>query len=428
MIKNRKNKIIGGLAIFYGLSLLNSMFPFVRFSFPWLNHLFELFVVLIPVVLFIIGVLFYRKWIRIVLVVVLAPFVIFSIFLSVFGWWNFFRLIDPQVGPTIFGPNIHCIQEISGKYSLIRLYQEKNESGDQKILLRQEKTLVPGIVMVKDLYSEWVSQVPRVYVTSSQGLQLNGVYFHIKRYLYIGGPDFFEMPVINGLLTDNVVLQAIYHGVANDKGVKWDRIKDQALWRDWAGWEGDNKLAQFESSVLLKECQEIKEQWTCFVLTQSKPIEWIKRGWGCHTCSVILGGAVLVQNHDGWQFVIKQPFIDDVGLNGTEPEITPVFIGHDQIGFWLNTQDIHMGYTISFLSLVTIINSNFELVFAIDTYEDNKGICDNPDFAPCYQYKSDVSLIPDRTKQLDDIKVVRHGTMLSEDYKTVISADKVSRY
>jgi len=175
--KDPARNLILLLGIFI-LSILNWMFPVIRFSSHLLNEVFFLMICIIPTLLIINGFIFKRISIKILNLVL---FILPSIFFLLLG------LIT--IG---MDASLEKIDNIDMKYSNVSIYRTNGgATTDFGIVVRQEKNIFPGIILVKNLYSEYhmvdasyqVIDPNTIFITIT-GQQIDKKYFSLNRFVY----------------------------------------------------------------------------------------------------------------------------------------------------------------------------------------------------------------------------------------------------
>ncbi|MGF7397821.1 DUF5412 family protein [Thermoanaerobacterium thermosaccharolyticum] len=175
-----KNKYIVhvGLLIIYTLWALNYFYPVIRFQFSIFNQIFSLSVQLIPLVLLINGFRFKHIFVKIMNSVI-------SIIFSLIGALVAFIIL---IGIFTVNPNeaFMLIQKVQINSNFIVVYRTNGgATTDYGIVVRQEKEIVKGVLLVKDLYRKYHMYDVSIKKLGDNKVEIDDEKIYIKRNVYL---------------------------------------------------------------------------------------------------------------------------------------------------------------------------------------------------------------------------------------------------
>ncbi|AGB20268.1 hypothetical protein Thethe_02705 [Thermoanaerobacterium thermosaccharolyticum M0795] len=165
------------LIVIYALWALNYFHPVIRFQFSIINQIFSLGVQLIPLVLLINGFRFKHIFVRIMNSVI-------SIIFSLIGALVAFIIL---IG--IFTVNANeafmPIQKVQINSNFIVVYRTNGgATTDYGIVVRQEKEIVKGVLLVKDLYRKYHMYDVSIKKLGDNEVEINDEKIYIKKDVY----------------------------------------------------------------------------------------------------------------------------------------------------------------------------------------------------------------------------------------------------
>lgn len=126
-----------------------------------------------------------------------------------------------------------------------------------------------------------------------------------------------------------------------------------------------------------------------YLLLQSQPA--VEPG-DCHSCSPLIGAAILEKGPDGWQLVNQSRYLAwGLGTFGQTPPAHFVDIGSDRKGFLIDSGYSNMGISIMHKVLIGEVNGKLVKVWQGPTVGNNSGMAPPH---PRYQYQSQIKFVP----------------------------------
>ncbi len=158
------------VSIVFLLLLLNYNFPLFRFKNILANYYVGTIFCLLPI--FLIVNFFYCQFSSVIKIISGVIFGVLSLFFTVFALFTFIEALSIQdTGHDDSFQNIHEI--ITNGYS-IKVYQtDGGATTDFGIVVRQEKEILPGLLLVKSLYSQYHCDDVRYKLSDEKNLLID---------------------------------------------------------------------------------------------------------------------------------------------------------------------------------------------------------------------------------------------------------------
>jgi len=166
------------LIVIYALWALNYFHPVIRFQFSIINQIFSLGVQLIPLVLLINGFRFKHIFAKIVNSVISIIFSSIGIVIVIIILLGIFTLNVNEA----FMP----IQKVQIGSNFIVVYRTNGgATTDYGIVVRQEKEIVKGVLLVKDLYRKYHMYDVSIKKLGDNAVEIDDEEIYIKRNVYL---------------------------------------------------------------------------------------------------------------------------------------------------------------------------------------------------------------------------------------------------
>ncbi|MDI3501057.1 MAG: hypothetical protein PWP22_828 [Thermoanaerobacter sp.] len=166
------------LIVIYVLWVINYFYPVLRFKFSLLNYIFALCVQMIPIVLLINGFLFKHKICKILNSIFFAALSLLSMAIEIVILIGIFTLSWKSA----FKP-IHDVKFTS--YSVVAYRTNGGATTSYGIVVIQEKEIIKGILLVKNLYSKYPMYDVEMNKIGDNQIEINGEKIYLKRNVYI---------------------------------------------------------------------------------------------------------------------------------------------------------------------------------------------------------------------------------------------------
>lgn len=161
------------LITFYILAIINYIYPVIRFDSRLLNNVFGMFVLLIPIILIIKGFGFRSRAAKIINTLIWVIPSLLGVLISI--------MIIPLLSANSFEP----IKSLSLNHSNIVAYRTNGGGATSfGIKVRQEKNIIPGIKLVKTVYSQYPKDNVDMIKTGENSFEIEGNHKTVKRNVY----------------------------------------------------------------------------------------------------------------------------------------------------------------------------------------------------------------------------------------------------
>ena len=149
-MKTLAAKVMIVFAALFVLAMANIFLPVLRFSNQRANQATAILVFGIPLILTLLSFLIPNKWAKLVIVLGLLPVV------GLCFVFQFFLLTDLQIDGTPQYRSFDPISSVAANGTQIVAYRtDGGATTDFGIVVRQQRRLVPGLLVVRDLYREY---------------------------------------------------------------------------------------------------------------------------------------------------------------------------------------------------------------------------------------------------------------------------------
>src|SRR5260221_9586327 len=185
-MKMRVLKIIAIASAVFALGILNAFFPILRFSNDLANQVAIIFILIIPLIVFLLSFFIPNKRVKIVLIVTLLPVVGLCLIGQFFLWTAFtvsargdYRPFDPISTVAVNGTQIIAYRTDGGATT------------DFGIVVRQQRRLMPGLLIVRNLYSEYHAYDARLEVAGPAAVRVimdradGEMTFPVRRFVWL---------------------------------------------------------------------------------------------------------------------------------------------------------------------------------------------------------------------------------------------------
>jgi hypothetical protein len=176
------SRILVLLLFVYSLVILNWRLEILRFKFDPLNYFFFLAILSLPVPALVIGLRFPRLWMKAVSVVCTLPLLLCSAYLAFLT-----VLVIPNVVKNGEPALWHRVRTVPSSYYNLVVYYH-----DYLVIVRQEKTILPGILLVRQVYLAPDTDI-ELDVLDKDSIKVastidpaskGGTVLHLKRFVY----------------------------------------------------------------------------------------------------------------------------------------------------------------------------------------------------------------------------------------------------
>lgn len=150
MIK-QKVKIAIFMSIIFLASILNFLFPLIRFQNQLSNLIFIVIIFLIPFLLTMYGFLLKNILVKIISIIVGSLISIIALIFILITLINIESTIEAGYNPAFEKIEIYETE----KYEVNTYRTNGGATTSYGIVIRQEKKIVPGIILVRDIYKEY---------------------------------------------------------------------------------------------------------------------------------------------------------------------------------------------------------------------------------------------------------------------------------
>lgn len=176
--ENSKRNII--VLIIISLWFINIIHPFIQFTKWQLNTFFSIIILGLPMLL-IINSLGYVNKIKKVLIIVLSSFLTCICMMIIL-----IIVVSSTAGQSDEGPAyFEQIRTLEYNDNLIKVYRgDGGATTSYSITVRQERIVIPGIMVVKDLYSEYRQYDVRLQIKDDTLFINNKKYCQLKEHVY----------------------------------------------------------------------------------------------------------------------------------------------------------------------------------------------------------------------------------------------------
>lgn len=178
------------LAVYCSM-VLNWFFESLRFSYSPLNYLVFLIALTLPFVIVFFGFRFSRIWMRVVTLVSMLPLMVLSALLM-FGTSLFLLLIVLELGRDPTFEKVRSVEAEHYRVSVYRVDVAGATGGGGGVQARQEKSLLPGLLLVRRLYTGSGSHIDvsvvdedHIKVYAPPATVREGREFELKRFVYL---------------------------------------------------------------------------------------------------------------------------------------------------------------------------------------------------------------------------------------------------
>ena len=162
-MKTLAAKLIVVAAAVFAFGLLNAFFPVLRFSDELANEAAIIFILTIPLIVFLLSFFIPNRTAKIVMIVTLLP-VVGLCFLGQFFLWprsaTGYRPFDPISTVAVNGTQVVAYRTDGGATT------------DFGIVVRQQQRLMPGLLVVRNLYSEYHAYDARLEVAGPAAVRV----------------------------------------------------------------------------------------------------------------------------------------------------------------------------------------------------------------------------------------------------------------
>jgi len=162
-MKTLAAKLIVVASAIFALGLLNAFFPILRFSIDLANTVATIFILTIPLFLLLLSFFMPNKRVKIVIIVALLP-VVGLCFIGQFFLWPVnatgYRPFDPISIVAVNGTQVVAYRTDAGATT------------DFGIVVRQQRRLMPGLLVVRNLYSEYHAHDARLEIAGPAAVRI----------------------------------------------------------------------------------------------------------------------------------------------------------------------------------------------------------------------------------------------------------------
>ena len=147
----------------FAFGVLNAFFPILRFSNDLGNEVAIIFILTIPLIVFLLSFFMQNKRLKIVMIVTLLPVAGLCLVGQFFLWpvsSRDYRPFDPISIVAVNGTQVVAYRTDGGATT------------DFGIIVRQQRRLMPGLLVVRDLYSEYHAHDARLEIAGPAAVRI----------------------------------------------------------------------------------------------------------------------------------------------------------------------------------------------------------------------------------------------------------------
>lgn len=170
-----------GLILWYLLSLANYFYPVLRFKSVVANHIYISLVLLMPVMILFIGFFYKRLVIKIINTSIFIIPCLVGLPLSLI----LLSLLSVDIFSGNVGRGFEPIDQLGfASYNITAYRTNGGAATGFGIVVRQEKEVFFGVLLVKKIYSEYHTDNVSLIKTDEKTIKINGVKHEVKKYVY----------------------------------------------------------------------------------------------------------------------------------------------------------------------------------------------------------------------------------------------------